>query len=351
MLTPAAPSMKIVLVGSLAPSDNTRYRLSAFGRLGHTVVPFDVARELPALPRLLHWVRERALFGPGITRFNRRLVEFVRRERPDLVWLDRVVYVRAETVRAIEALGARAVHNNPDNPFGPRGDPWWRLFLEAVPHHSAIVSANPLAVPHYTALGAPLALWHPCSFSREDHFAPPQGWSDRDRTVDVAFIGTPYDDRPRFLVDLFRRHGIATAVRGQRWRRTALYRLAPQLLAGGPLLGADYREAFWRARIALGFVTRSNLDVTAHRWFEIAGCGAFLLAERTAATGEYFEEDREAVFFSGVDECAAKIRRYLPDEAARARIAQAGRERAVRSGYDYDGGMKRVLDQIASRYF
>ena len=56
------------------------------------------------------------------------------------------------------------------------------------------------------------------------------------------------------------------------------------------------------------------------------------MAERSEGHRLKFVEDEEAVFFSGADELLEKIRRYLPDEAARSRIAAAGRERSVRDG-------------------
>ena len=58
-----------------------------------------------------------------------------------------------------------------------------------------------------------------------------------------------------------------------------------------------------------------------------------------------FREDEEAVFFTGYDELAAKIRRYLPDEAARARIADAGRSRAERDGYHNDRQVSLIVER------
>ena len=98
----------------------------------------------------------------------------------------------------------------------------------------------------------------------------------------------------------------------------------------------DYREGIWRSKINLSFITHSNSDEFVHKSFEIAGCGGFLLAERSEGHMQRFREDEEAVFFTGFDECAEKIRRYLPDEAASPRIAAAGRIRAARDGYHND---------------
>ena len=59
-----------------------------------------------------------------------------------------------------------------------------------------------------------------------------------------------------------------------------------------------------------------------------------------------FIEGEEAVFFEGIDECVAKIRRYLPDEAARARIAAAGRRRAEVSGYHNDAQVAAIVARL-----
>ena len=123
---------------------------------------------------------------------------------------------------------------------------------------------------------------------------------------------------------------------------------AAALYTGTELYGKDYREAVWRSKINLSFITHSNQDEFVHKSFEIAACGGFLLAERSEGHLERFREDEEAVFFADFEECVAKIRRYLPDEAARARIAAAGRERAVHSGYSNDAQMEKIVERVMS---
>jgi spore maturation protein CgeB len=118
------------------------------------------------------------------------------------------------------------------------------------------------------------------------------------------------------------------------------------LYTGGELHAVAYREAIWGSKINLSFLTHSNADEFAHKSFEIAGCGGFLLAERSEGHRERFEEDQEAVFFLGFAELAEKVRRWLPDEAGRARIAAAGRARAVRDGYDNDSQMRLVMERV-----
>ena len=180
------------------------------------------------------------------------------------------------------------------------------------------------------------------------HFPPPVGWSDRERDRGVSFIGTPYDDRAEFLTRLWREFGCPVVISGNRvWRRVLDAQAAAALY---PIPGELYREAYrdgiWRSNINLSFITHSNQDEFVHKSFEIAACEGFLLAERSPGHLARFIEDEEAVFFTGIEECMAKIRRYLPDGAARARIARAGRERAERSGYSNDAQMRIVVEAV-----
>ena len=131
------------------------------------------------------------------------------------------------------------------------------------------------------------------------------------------------------------------------WRNQLAPFSAASLYTGSELFGAEYREAIWRSKINLSFLTHSNEDEFAHKSFEIAACGGFLLAERNAGHAARFREDEEAVFFTGIDECAAKIHRYLRDEPARERIAAAGHARALRDGYDNDTQVSRILARLA----
>jgi spore maturation protein CgeB len=179
------------------------------------------------------------------------------------------------------------------------------------------------------------------------HFPPPAGWSDANRDREVSFIGTPYDDRAQTL-EWLAAQGLEVAISGNRrsWERALGAESFSRLYREGELYLQEYREAIWRSKTDLSFLTWSNQDEFVHKSFEIAGCGGFLLAERSDGHMQRFREDEEAVFFTGREELAAKIRRYLPDEAARARIAAAGRERAVRDGYHNDRQVGLIVERV-----
>lgn len=338
--------MRILYVGNLRQGSTASHRCASFERLGCEVVRFDVAPYYDAGLWPSRWIRYRTLVGPAVTRFNRDFREFARDGTFSLVWMDKVLFAWPETIRFVANCGLPVVAYNVDNPFGPRGDPGWRHVVRAIPEYHAHIVSQPTRVQPYREAGARHVVIMPLAYEPSVHFAPPGKLSDTDRDHDVLFIGHPHDARREFILTLWRKYGIVAHVRGPKWNRILHGEARRALYGGGPLRNEGYREAIWRSRICLGFVTHSNLDLTARRTFEITACGGFLLTKRTEAQQACFSDGQEVVMYDDVDECAAAIRRYLPDEAGRCRIAEAGYRRAVMSGYGNDAVLTAVLNEL-----
>ncbi len=346
--------MKILYAGQLSERDSALYRMWALERLGHSLLPIDSYAYEPAnglLRRMVHRVQS----GPSVARLNRDVLAVVERERAgagglEVFWADKLLGLRPETLERLRALGVTTVSYMIDNAFGPRRDAGWRLYRGCLPLFDLHVVQRDKNVADYMARGARDVVKIQTAYEPTVHFPPPEGWSDAGReragARGVSFIGTWYEQRPEFLTKLWR-CGLPVVVSGgSHWAKRLGPEAAAAIYTGGELYGAAYREAIWRAKINLSFLTHSNEDEFAHKSFEIAACGGFLLAERSEGHSQRFVEDEEAVFFSDFDECLEKVRRYLPDEAARARIAAAGRARAVRDGYGNDAQMAKVMERV-----
>ena len=272
----------------------------------------------------------------------RALVLAAEQHRPDVVWFDKPVHFHPGTVERVKALGATTVCYNQDNPFGPRNDGCWLQFYKIYKQLDLHCLFRNVDVARYAGWGL-RALKIALSYDPLQHFPPPAGWGDADRDRELAYTGSPLEQRPAFLQVLGERYGLPVSVAGPRWEQAWPAELQRRFVFGGMMNGAAYREAMWRSKINMAFVTRLNEEDVAHKSFEITACAQFLLAERSDGHQEAFEEDREAVFYASAEECAEKARFYLAHPEARARIAAAGRARAERSGYSNDAQLAKVL--------
>jgi len=339
--------MKILFAGEQEEGTSSLYRRRTLERMGHTVVTFDPHRYRLGHP-LLEKVAFRLAAGPHAARMNRDLLRLAEAERPQLFWAEKVLLLYPSTLRSFHAQGIVTVSDMIDNAFGPRKDPGWRLYKKDIPFFDLHVTQRDVSIPDYTSRGAKHVIKVQTAYEQTMHFPPPAGWSDKDRDREVSFVGTPYDDRALLLTRLGEA-GVPVSVSGRTsaWKKALSEAAMRQIFYSDLLYAEKYREAIWRSKINLSFLTRANRDEYTHKSFEIAGCGGFLLAERSPGHLAKFVEDEEAVFFEGFHELKAKIDRYLPDEAARTRIAAAGCARAERDGYHNDRQVELILDRVA----
>ncbi|HEY5328325.1 MAG TPA: glycosyltransferase [Acidobacteriaceae bacterium] len=338
--------LKILYGAGLSLADSSQYRAWALERLGHTVVPLNFYA-YESGNALVRKVVHRLTVGPGVERFNRDILAAAEREKPDVFWADKLLWLRPSTLDTLRAMGVATVSYMIDNPFGTRRDPGWRLYLKGIPNFDLHVVQRDSNVADYRARGARDVIKVQTAYEPTVHFPPPAGWGDERRDRGVSFIGTAYDDRAEVLTRLWRQFGFPVVISGDaQWKRRLSADAVKALYTGGELTMEAYREGIWRSKINLSFITHANQDEFVHKSFEIAGCGGFLLAERSAGHLARFVEDEEAVFFAGIEELVEKIRRYLPDEAARARIAAAGRARAERDGYHNDAQVGKIVERL-----
>lgn len=332
---------KILCVGGLSFGGTHSYRLEALKRIGQNVIPFDPSPFL-SKSRLLSTIRYRYPVGPLVAEANRELLKALAAHKPDVVWFDKPLVFTPDTMHAIKASGAVTVCYNQDNPFGPRNDGCWMQFYRIYRMFDLHCLFRTVDVPRYTEWQLPFIKIQ-LSYDPAAHFPPPSSWGDKDRTRGLSFIGTPYDQRPQFLRTLAEKYGLPLVISGDRWDKVYPLEILSKYVVSGGLKEAAYRENIWKSKINLAFVTESNEEDVAHKAFEITACASFLLALRTPGHQAAFEEDKEAVFFSSVEESADKARYYLDHPEEREAIALRGRARAATSGYDNDTQLKRVL--------
>lgn len=339
--------MRILYVGQLASYDSAWYRVLALRREGHEVFLLNTL-DYGQKNALLRKIEYRVVMGPEVNRLNRDLLAQAQQLRPDVIWADKLLFMQPATLEQLRRVGIVTVSYMIDNFFGPRRDPGWRLYAKTIPYYDLHCTQRDVNVTDYKNAGARNVIKIQTAYEPTIHFAPPEGWSDHDRDRDVSFVGTPYDQRPEFLTRLAKEGGVSVAVNGGLVWKPALERVGGSALyrGNGELRNDDYREAIWRSRINLSFLTHSNQDEFVHKSFEITACGGFLLAERSAGHAARFVEDEEAVFFTGLEECIEKVQKYLHDEPARTRIAHAGWQRALSSGYDNDTQVRHIVERL-----
>lgn len=343
--------MQILYIGELKHGATAAMRLKSLNQLGYLVQSIDSSYDLPsnATLKLLGRCAWKLGWPIDFQGLNDLLLVTVKTKQIDLVWIDKGIAVSVSTLQEIKRKNPRIIiaHYNPDDPFGSAGKSGWRRFIRSIPEYDVHFVPRAENLVEYQQVGAKIVY----------HNVPTRGFDpeihrpyDSDDAIvnnfrcDVGFIGEYERDRyeqMRQLADAGFTIRLAYDWPKQHWHHRFLR--APMVARG-----QNYGKSLSSLKIGLGFLRKVNRDRHTSRSIEIPGCGTFLLAERTDEHQELFLEGVEAEFFGSPEELVEKTKYYLSNDTEREKIAAAGRARCIRSGYDYNSRMKKMLDQAVT---
>jgi spore maturation protein CgeB len=305
--------MRILYGGPLNLGSTSEHRLRAFRRsVSEDIVEFPFERYLASALPPMRRITERFLVSPAISAINRALLQTVAATRPDCVWLDKPVYFHPKTIERLAASGAKTISYMPDDPFGPRNDAVWRHFTAALPHYWGHVVTREITRREFCDRGAKRVVSVPFAFEPSLHFPPGAVGLSPPRSLDLSFVGSPYDNRAEWIMKLATdlpdlRFGLF----GPGWERHAA-RLKKAGISCNPSIWNDqYREVIWRSKLSLSFVTRSNRDELSHKAIEIAASGTAVLVEHSPVHNRVFRDRESAYFFDDPNTLSEVIRSAL----------------------------------------
>jgi len=362
---PTDGKLKILFLGEIGHGQTSMMRMRAFERLGHKVRGVHTNEPWQQASWLARQVQRRLGRGPVVDEINRSVLDAAREFRPNLVWAEKQEYLRFETVEQLRKSGAKLIHFTPDPYFSIA---WKRtpLMDVAIQAFDALVYCKSYERSDYEALSKPL-FYMPLGYCDDIHRPLP---SDDPRwTCAVGFLGG-WDPRRERMLHVIAAKGTNVKIWGEYWdflldgkwtprRKIILRQLAGRenfrfhrddmfvrAWQGREVYGDDYARALTGSKIGLGFLRTVWPDQHTTRTFEIPACGSLLLADRTDEHQEFFEEGKEAEFFSSIEELLDKVQFYGCNESARRAIAEAGYRRCIASKYAYVHRLRKALEGL-----
>jgi len=273
-------------------------------------------------------------------RFNADLQRLAIDFRPQVVLIVKGMMVAPQTLERIKHhTRAYLINFATDDPFNRQNSS--SDILSGIPLYDLYVTPRRAVIEDLKRAGAQRVAFVRFGYDPLLHHPErPMSAEETARwTSDVIFAGGGDPDRYPYFRALVERGGINLHLYGGYWDKDQVL----QPYWRGYARGRDYRLALGCSRIAICLVRQANRDGHVMRSFEIAACGAFLLAERTRDHLELFEEDREAAFFSSLEEMVDKVEFYLKYETNRRAIAEAGYRRVCLSGNTYRDRVFEIL--------
>jgi len=324
--------MRVLLSGAPNPHFEAlpEYLAAALRALGHEVTTFDHRAFL--LPGRLR-AGAACLDRLDRRRLNAALLHRARTLRPALLLVNQGMTIEPATVRAIRALGVRAVNWFSDHPAE------FDLGIAAAPAYDTFHLGSSWAAARHRERGHRHAAWLPFACDPATHRPPVPGETPAAAAVRgrVVLVGSHYPERQILLRHL---DGLPVDVWGPGWERALGDPHVRPMIRGGALRPAVWRAIYGGAAAVLNihygaFGPRAvSGDMANTRVFEIPACGALQIVDRQRDVLALFHEGTELLAFAGGDELRARVEEALGDPDRARTIAAAGR-RAVLARHTY----------------
>ncbi|MCU0315562.1 MAG: glycosyltransferase [Fimbriimonadaceae bacterium] len=334
--------MRILYLGD--KGGTSLHRAIALEDLGHDVhhieqLPFRLGR----LQNHFHYETGYLLYQ---NRYKTYVLNQIKDQKFDAIWVDSGKSAGQKLLRELRSHGPIILFNH-DNPYVWRDRGSWLSLRRALPQYDAVVVVRSPDIELAQRLGVKRVIHE---FRTADEvFHAPLELSPRDWEIfgsEVAFVGTWMEDRGAVAANLISL-GVPLTIYGTRWQKAKEWKqLEPFWRSVDTSTPESYRKAIQCSKCSLCLLSKGNRDHHTTRSVEIPYLEQVLVAPRTNEHLEMYEEGKEAIFWSSLEECADQIKQLLSDPERRDAIAAAGKARALRDKHTNRAMLSRVLHQV-----
>ncbi|MBI1923411.1 glycosyltransferase [Candidatus Poribacteria bacterium] len=344
--------MKIVYIGPLWEGSTCLQRMHAMKELGHEIVEIDTepAKIRSQRQRLLPRVVRRLGYPLDPAHTNESIIYACQTETFDVIWIDKGITVKRAILSKVKEIQPDAclVHYNTDDIMYKKST--FSYYLKSLDLYDVHFTTNKYNRKELENLGAKHVYHTELCYDPPLH--RPMELSEEEMlrfSADVGFIGHWEPTTEKMILSLINSNaGLNLKVWGENWHKARRKEGLKSYVQFKSVWGENYAKAISATKINLCFLSKWNRNTTAARSFEIPACGGFLLAERTEEHTAYYEEGKEADFFSTPEELGDKVKFYIVHDDLRESIAQKGRERCLRSGYSWQDRMQQMMSTVES---
>ena len=219
-----------------------------------------------------------------------------------------------------------------------------RGFFMTAPY-DAVFFKDPYIIKALNGIITPTAYYLPEAFNPAKHCLLPEDSNLDAYKCDITTAGNQHSYRVSLFKHLAEYDVKLWGPPAPLWMETGP---VAAMYQGRSVLNHEKAKAFLGAKIVINTIHYGEILGLNVRAFETAGIGAFQLVDWRPGLDSLFEDGKELVAFSGIDDLKKKISFWLPREEERHKIAESGRQRAYKD-HTYQMRLNLLLDSMSGK--
>jgi spore maturation protein CgeB len=337
----------LLYAGQLEAGGGSAQRRGALSRLGFDCRDVDFLPFMQFGPKMLRAATRLAAFGPAIARLNQAIRSAIDAHRPQVLWVDRGIWIYPDTLRFARRAGVSLlVHYSPDPMFVVHDT---RHLRASVPLYDVCITPKEYELTTYAHHGARRTMLVPTAYDPIQHHPVPADEIDtlEPFASDVCFIGH-YEPSYEAILSALASLDVRVAIWGPRWSWQCRDRKVRSWVRGDYAAGRDYARAVWAAKLALGLISRMCPDPMTARNIELAAMRQCQVAPRRSEVAEVFRNGESILLCDSPSDFREAVRRCLESPSLRTNLASAAEQRVRDLGLDVDTVMRRAVALLPS---
>lgn len=338
----------ILVLGFFGKGALENFYVAGFANRNINVSCFDIVSPYYAQleNNLFRKLANKISIRPFIKPLNNELLEFLKGKHFDVILVFKGMELLPETVEQLREHAVILANYNADHPF---------LFFSPGSGNSNVLKS----IPHYNiyfTYSKRIVTQLKQRFSK-DSFAIPFGYnSEAQRNAIISqqkfnntflFIGAYDYERSTYLNNL--KLSDLEIYGDEKWATRNIRRTyIRNTFKNKKLLDEELVCAVESSKGVINLLRPQNVVEDSHnmRTFEVPGYGGVLISQRTNEQEEFFEEDKEIVFFNSPEELKDKLSYLKKNPFFVSAIKTNARNRSIKSGYSYDKRSQEMIDII-----
>jgi len=324
----------------------------AFRAQGHYLIEIDAEDYVPwRWNGLVSRVFRRLFLNSLVNDYNSDIIKIANSSIFDFILIFKGMYLRAETVSALRALGKPIYNFYPDVSFKDHGTfiPSALQYYDCVFTTKSFHGLKEIAEFKIKDL---IPVRH--GFDPEVHRPVHLSAAQMTRYgCDISFVGCWSPEKERlisFIINNRKTYKVFVYGIGWKYAATKFKKSLGGNLRSG-VFGDELAIVYNASTINLGLLSAaagdaSMVDQSTVRSFQIPASRSLALHEDTPEIRSYFRPEEEIMLFKGREELLLKLDKLLSDAALRDSIKQNGYKRCLIAPYDYSSAVSAIVDRF-----
>ncbi len=281
-------------------------------------------------------------FRSGLSSIYRKIndlvIDFTKRQNYDLIWVFKGMELYPATINKLKNQSTRIINFNPDNPF---------VFSGKGSGNSNVRNSINLFDEHFTydynvKLQFEKSSKVKCSivpFGFDEEIISELEVSIHQEINAVCFLGNPDSYRAKVLKEVLNM-GLSLHVYGNHWEKFLSH---PLLTIHKPVIGKSFYQTLRNYRVQLNIMRIHNPDSHNMRSIEIPGCGGIMLAPKTLDHVHFFEEGKEAFFYTNTESLVNQAKKILEMDSRKINEIRIAAREKVLSEFSYSKLVQKII--------